>query len=242
MADPTLIAKAAEIAVEAGGALEKEAHGFLKTILKPPAQALGGLLADQISAFRHGNLIKIVVRAKRKLEEAGVSPKEAPLKIIHPLLEAASLEDEPDLQEMWVCLLAGAASDGTLFRSAFTDILRQLSSAEARFLKRLTEWLESEIARYEADPYKQGEFPSSRIGGFEKLSSMFLEANEIHGEDADSGEARQFAAIAFDNLCRLGIMTGPTLGRSTYAMTNFGLHFLSRLQDGKKVETAQKNS
>jgi hypothetical protein len=83
---------------EAGEALKKEADGFLKAVYGEPARALGGFFADKINKRRHANLIRITVEAKRKLAAAGVSPKEVPLTIIHPMLEAASLEEDADMQ------------------------------------------------------------------------------------------------------------------------------------------------
>jgi hypothetical protein len=40
---------------------------------------------SKINARRHTNLVKITVEAKRHLDAAGVSPREVPLKIIHPI-------------------------------------------------------------------------------------------------------------------------------------------------------------
>src|SRR5258708_32946363 len=104
--EPVTTAAITAVTKESAQALEKEARGFIGTILGEPAKALGGLLGDKVNKRRHGNLIKIVVQAKRKLAEAGVSPKEVPLKIIHPLLEAASLEEDETMQAMWANLLA----------------------------------------------------------------------------------------------------------------------------------------
>jgi len=131
-----LIAKAGDQAV---GALEKEADGFLKAIVKQPAESLGGLLADQINAIRHKNLINIVVKAKRNLDNAGISPREVPLKIIHPLLENASFEGEPDLQTTWANLLSNAADPrySNVISMSFPLILREFGIREVRFLDAL---------------------------------------------------------------------------------------------------------
>jgi Abortive infection alpha len=119
-------------------ALEAEAKSFLEAVITEPAKALGGLLTDQINAIKHRNLINIVVRANRRLAGAGLSPKQVPLKLIHPLLESGSLEEEPDLQDRWANLLSHAANPNEkTVPVVFVSILRELSSREVTFLDAL---------------------------------------------------------------------------------------------------------
>jgi hypothetical protein len=130
--DPALIA-VGEKALESAAS---EAKSFLHAVLVEPARELGGLLKDQVSAKRYSNLVKIAVSSKRKLEAAGLSPQEVPLKIIHPLLEQASLEEEPSLQDRWANLLANAAAGRTDsgVRQSFAKALAELTATDARFL------------------------------------------------------------------------------------------------------------
>lgn len=136
--EPVTIALA-KAGTEVADVLKKESESFLNIVLGEPAKALGGLLADRINARRHANLVEITVSAKRKLHDAGVSPKEVPLKIIHPMIEAAVLEEDPDLQTVWANLLANAADPRTLspVSVTFPTILKELSSREVRFLNAL---------------------------------------------------------------------------------------------------------
>jgi hypothetical protein len=119
---------------------QKEANSFLTAILGEPLKAVGGLFADQVNARRHSNLIKVVVNAKQQLSQAGVSPKEVPLSIIHPAIEAASLAEDPDMQALWANLLAHAADPrqgGTSVLPSFSGILKDLVSRDAKFLAAL---------------------------------------------------------------------------------------------------------
>jgi hypothetical protein len=129
----------AKVGGEAFDFLKKESESFLNIVLGEPAKALGGFLADKINSRRHANLITITVEAKRKLVAAGVSPKEVPLKIIHPLLEAASLEEDGDLQEAWANLLANAADPRHEHKVSITfpAILKELSTREVTFFETL---------------------------------------------------------------------------------------------------------
>jgi hypothetical protein len=137
--EPTagMIAKA--LGKEAGEVVRKEAESFLSTVLNEPARALSGLLADKINARRQRNLIPMVLEANKRLKEAGLQPKAVPLKIIHPLLESASLEEEPDLRELWANLLSNAADSREInpVHPIFISILNNLTSSEAKFLNAL---------------------------------------------------------------------------------------------------------
>jgi hypothetical protein len=68
--------------------------------------------------------------------QAGLSPKEVPLSIIHPLLQAAVAEEDPELQTLWANLLANAAdprSQGV--HKAFVNTLREMSPREAQVIQ-----------------------------------------------------------------------------------------------------------
>jgi len=136
--DPVTTAVVHTAATEA---LKKESEGFLKAVLGEPAKALGGILTDRVNNRRFANLVKITVKAKRTLDEAGVSPKEVPLKIIHPMLEAASLEEDPDLQTGWANLMANAADprENDKILPTFAAILGELTPGHALLLSSLYE-------------------------------------------------------------------------------------------------------
>jgi hypothetical protein len=137
--EPTIGAVAKALGSEAGEVATKEAQSFLSKVLSEPAIALGGLLADKINARRHRNLIPIVLEANKRLHEAGLEPKAVPLKIIHPLLESASLEEEPELQKLWANLLSNAADPRHTNRvlPIFISMLNSLTTSDAKFLDAL---------------------------------------------------------------------------------------------------------
>jgi len=145
--DPIATSIAKATGTEAIGALEKEAESFLNTVIGEPAKARGGLLADKINHRRHKNLIGITVEAKRNLAEAGLSPKEVPLKFIHPLLDVCSLEEEPDIQTIWANMLANAADprQKNPVGSSFSGILKELTSREVKLLDATYRHLEENI-------------------------------------------------------------------------------------------------
>ena len=70
------------------------------------------------------------------LEEAGIEPQPVAPKVLLPILENASLEDDEELHDRRAALLANAADPGADVgvEAVFPDILRQLSRADAIFL------------------------------------------------------------------------------------------------------------
>jgi Abortive infection alpha len=171
----TALAVAKKGAVQA---LEKDARGFIKAVLGEPAKALGGLLTDKVNRRRHANLVKITADAKHKLVEAGLSPKEVPLTIIHPALEAASLEEDPQLQETWANLLANSADPRDLDSVApsFVVILKELRSREVRFLEAL---------------YSHAELLSRRPYELRRLTDIAFRQHDLLNIYANAGLSRQ---------------------------------------------------
>lgn len=214
---------------EAADVLVQKSEQFLHIVLGAPAKAFGGLIADKINARRHANLVKITVKAKQRLDEAGISPKEVPLKIIHPLLESASLEESPELQAMWAALLAGTASEGTESQFAgFVEILKQLSTQEARFLKALWDGIHEKAAAYDKlsdDDKKNAVRPSlGRVGSEGEIQELFCDVN---GLDKSDGDGRGRAVFSLENILRLGIFMTRGFGRSSYGIGPFGTIFLA---------------
>jgi hypothetical protein len=135
--EPITTAIATKAATDITEVAKDSSKTFLSAVLHEPAEALGSLFGDKIRERRHANLIKIAARAQERLKAAGATPKQVPLSIIHPALEAASLEEDPDLQEMWATLLASAA-DPTNERAeatrSYLSVLRELTPNEVKFL------------------------------------------------------------------------------------------------------------
>jgi hypothetical protein len=209
---------------EAGEALKKESEGFLKAVYGEPARALGGLFTDKINKRRHANLIKITVEAKRKLAGAGVSPKEVPLKIIHPMLEAASLEEDPDMQTRWANLLAKAADQrAEALPPSFPRILAEMSSREARFLDGVYDQLSQSSIKTKLAFTK----PLHRSGLFDAYMNVGLLSAEAFSVDIDSLLRFRLIGAEAPPLDRDDFLRGePVEDNEMYRLTALGLLFV----------------
>jgi hypothetical protein len=118
--------------------IAKQAQEFLAAATGHPGESVGTILGN-MKRQRVQHVEQIVSKSHFTLLNIGVTAKDVPLKIIHPLLEAASLEDNPEIQELWANLIANAADPrgGVIVRESFTPALRQLTPADVHFLDKL---------------------------------------------------------------------------------------------------------
>lgn len=137
------MAKTVSKAIDAG----RDLGGFLGKIFGPAANEIGQTAADWCRYFRCRNLIAIEdlmekIRQRRKI--AGPTRPIAPKHGI-PLIERASLEDDPKLQEMWAALLANATDPSKDFelKRVFADVLASLEPLDTAILKHISSqgWL-----------------------------------------------------------------------------------------------------
>lgn len=121
--------------------LVAEARGFLSKLAGPAAEEAGLLLQDKVKLWRFQNQLKILHRAQQMLRDSGLQPSAVPFRTLAPMLEGASLEDEPVLSEKWASLLANAAAQtfSHARHPAFPRILSEMTPGEAFFLDRLSQ-------------------------------------------------------------------------------------------------------
>lgn len=112
------------------------AKPFLTKILGPGAEELGEIGRDYIKGRRAKNAERTLADADKLLAEAGREPQVVPLNVAVPLLEAASLQEEPGMAARWAALLANAADPAQQVgvHPSYSDILRQLTYQDTQVL------------------------------------------------------------------------------------------------------------
>lgn len=108
-----------------------------KRILGPAAAEFGEMWRDQVRVYRFERQLRCVKKAERMAQAAGFTPEAVPIKLLFPLPEGASLEENDDLHTMWSALLANASSpkQTSEARPGYIAVLRQLAPDEAAVLK-----------------------------------------------------------------------------------------------------------
>jgi hypothetical protein len=116
-------------------ALEAAKH-FVQTVITPPLEQVGGLLADSVKSWRLNNQISIVIKAENLLKERGVKTKKISLKAMAPLLEECSLEDDENLQLKWAALLANTVAENSAIKTnIFTSTLKEMTAEDAEIFQ-----------------------------------------------------------------------------------------------------------
>ena len=134
------------------------------------------------------------------MHEAGLThPTRAiPLKLAVPLLEAASLEDDDYLQDLWARLLVNAANGNShvTLQRAHIAVLEQLTSLEALILQKVYSL-----------PYEETRHNGVEVGRLPE--SVAIGKDDRNADNLP--EAPEPVRLALANLSRLGCVA---LGRS----------------------------
>jgi hypothetical protein len=106
--------------------------GVLLEVLKPTLGHYGKAFLERIQQLS-GNSAQMI-------RDTGREPQPVPAKILLPLGQAACLEDDPMIFQMWEALLATAADPAQRVevKPAFIDVLRQLTPVDALVLKTIS--------------------------------------------------------------------------------------------------------
>lgn len=126
---------------ELGTELAKQAlepvNDLVKRIAGPLADELGAYLGSIARPYRIVREVKAMQKAQRMLKEAGIAPQAIPPRLLLPILEGASIEDDEDLHSRWAALLANAGASPNSVHPSFIEILRQLTPDDAQLLDKL---------------------------------------------------------------------------------------------------------
>jgi len=163
----------------------KELDGFIKAIVPDPIVQLGGILTDHVVFWRWKNQVKIAKKAKKFLDDNGITPQQIPLKIFIPLLEQGALEEDDNIQTKWASLLANAASGNRKVLPNYIEILSGLSAVEVSILDTLHKAI---------------------LGNTDKKQQMVFSREKI---GTSFGLNDEDTRLIVENLIRLGICRPP---------------------------------
>lgn len=119
------------------GALEK-AGGVTEKYMGEVFQQLCGILKDEVEFRRTKNKIKLDIELETFLKKMGIENiRNVSPKIWTRMINQALLEDEEVLQNLWINLIKNSLDSKfhVEIRTAFIDILKNLTSLDAEILK-----------------------------------------------------------------------------------------------------------
>ncbi len=131
-------------------ALEKgidAAKGFLDKLITPSVEEVGLLIADNVKLWRVKNQIKVLSKAQAYCEKNNISIKQISLKLLCPLLDYSSIEEDNFMQNKWGILLSNMVdSEQNIENHVFPYILSQLSRNEFLILEKVYDERQMTIA------------------------------------------------------------------------------------------------
>ncbi len=132
-----------EVAKTTGKAIDasQKFGGFISRYVAGLIEQGMGIFEDKLKYMRWERQVRLMQRSEQLLREAGLTrPTRAiPLNLAVPLLEAASLEDEDYLQDLWARLLVNAANGGShvSLQRAYIAVLEQPTPLQAVILQKI---------------------------------------------------------------------------------------------------------
>jgi len=195
---------------------------IMRAILGPATGEFAERIHDRVRLYRFGRQLECLKKAEKMAKDAGFTPKAVPIKLLFPLLEGASLEENEDLHSMWAALLANAASptNGDVVRPGFIAILKQMAPDEAALL--------NSVSQKGLEIYK-----SEILAGIEKprnevpVKALIKDCGR-EGEDEDETFVR--FAVCLRLLENVGLIEDK---KGELALTFLGQMFLSSCQPPK---------
>jgi hypothetical protein len=125
-----------------------------RKMLGPAADEVAEMLRDSIRVYRYQRQLSLLQKAETMASKAGFTPQAVPLKLLFPLLEGASLEEDESIHTMWSALLANASHPGllNLVLPSFAEVLRVLTPEEARLLDAVYRYALSQVSPVDGAP------------------------------------------------------------------------------------------
>src|ERR1700716_4197817 len=123
------------------GAFDKLAD-IVHKLAGPMADEVGLLIGDKVKVYRVRNWVHVFQKVKKILDKAKIPAGAVPPRILLPILDASSVENDETLQDLWAGLLASASEQSDSLSPSFVETLKQLTPAQAQTLNKWFDFAE----------------------------------------------------------------------------------------------------
>ena len=174
---------------------------FVDKLITPAIEEAGLLFSDRIRFIRFKQQVKILSLAKHYAEQKNINVKSIPVKILVPLLENASLEENEEMQDKWAKMITNMAdSETNLQNQIFPYLLSQISLSEYNGLNEFLRKENSIGKLYEMLKNLEEKQNTAQSHEYKEISAQ-IENLEKTGFYIDLGEVYEY-----NNLIRLGLI------------------------------------
>ena len=200
-------ANASKEAIQAGRDLARFIRG--------PAGEVMGMLWDHLRVIRFERQVRLRDRVHHFLAERGMDAptRKMALKIVLPIIENATLEEDDSLQDIWAKLLvnSGDADSGIEPRSAFGSVLAEMSALDVR-----------NLAMIDSASKLKGDSASKGVWTHRLPEGGIPVPLPLPGHDGYEGYLSPEVQVSLSNLSRLGCIHSVARGLLLVDITPFG--------------------
>ena len=186
--DPEMIKKGMEMGHDMGK--------FIAPLIKGTIEQGIGIFEDKLKYIRWERQQRLIMRSKEVLEELSVTEIEnpIPLKFAVPLLEGATLEDDDNIQDLWINLMINSVTNKKIeLKRVYLDILERITPLEAKII--------SEVYKLPFDENRHQRFATDHLPDYIYYCENGKERNIVLKDEN--------VELALMNLARIGCIS-PT--------------------------------
>lgn len=184
-----------------------EAYKFLSTVLGMTAEEAGKTLQTGIRNFNARRTAETFARIYKRFNEEGIEAHRVPPKLLFPILEGLSFEEDEYLKEKWTNLLASSIADGEVHPS-YTLILSQLSSLDAKVLDAIDR-VEKASSRFNVDTESILRELSTALD-IDEIYNKIVQRIRLTAEEIDKQKvSTDLIGASIDSLKRLFLIEAP---------------------------------
>jgi Abortive infection alpha len=102
-----------------------------------PKDLIGLLIGDRVKAKRIERMVALWQKTRERLQDRRIDPQLPSLKYAIPILEAAAVEENEELQDLWSRLLAAAMDPNRrdAMRQSFLTVVKQMDPTDVLVFK-----------------------------------------------------------------------------------------------------------
>lgn len=174
---------------------------FAEKLIGPTFEEVGLLISDNIKYYRFKNQISILTKAKKYVKEKNIDIKHIPIKILVPLLENASLEEDDHLQNKWAFMIGNLADSNQNFQNQiFPYLLTQISLNEFQQLEKFNE----KERQYMINHIKLIDLRKEEMFYYNDIYKQLYK--EVNKANQEGFTVKQLEEYEYSNLQRLGLL------------------------------------
>lgn len=127
-------------------AAAEKTEGLLKSLFGKAFEETGEMIRDQVRLRRFKNQVKILEKAKEYLKGKEYDAQKVNLKVLAPLIELSSLEEDENLQDKWAKLIKNIVLQpaSIVLQKNAIEVLNKISNEEAKILDHIYDQLQSD--------------------------------------------------------------------------------------------------